>query len=316
MRLIGSIQDELQVNRFAAFLVGEGIQTKLEHEDGQWEVWVRDEDYVRQASMELNKFRENPNDRVYELALELEISKKRLEEEEAKKRAEAKNQPETSTEVVHIPRRQPLTIILMAMCLVIFGWTKLGPPAKSYVEGKLKFANTNGSLDTTKDFQEIGTRFRDIRSGEVWRLFTPNLMHADLLHIGLNLLGLVYLGGQIEHFRGTWKFGLLVLFIGIVANVVQALFVGINFLGISGVVYGAVGYLWIKSTFDPKSGMYISDFLIILSIVWLLAGFSQVIPNQNLANWAHLGGLVAGVLAALVPLLLKRPSKDIESEPN
>ena len=82
----------------------------------------------------------------------------------------------------------------------------------------------------------------EVRHGEIWRLFTPILMHGDFLHIFFNMLWLRDLGSMIEGRQGTWLFALQVLVFALISNMVQYILSGPSFLGMSGVVYGLFGY--------------------------------------------------------------------------
>ena len=75
--------------------------------------------------------------------------------------------------------------------------------------------------------------------------------------------------------------------------------------GMSGVVYGVFGYVWVKSIFDPKFGFRIPQSSIIIMMVWLFGCiFAEYLPAQirifptNVANWAHGIGLLVGMVAA------------------
>jgi len=60
--------------------------------------------------------------------------------------------------------------------------------------------------------------FEKISEGEVWRLFTPCLLHRDFLHILFNMAWLWVLGKQIEQRLKRWKMILLIIVIGVVSN--------------------------------------------------------------------------------------------------
>jgi GlpG protein len=67
-----------------------------------------------------------------------------------------------------------------------------------------------------------------------------------------------------------------------------------NFGGMSGVVFGLLGYCWMRGKFDLTSGLYVSGQTAGFMIAWFficLAGFMGPV-----ANGAHGVGLVAGVV--------------------
>ena len=61
----------------------------------------------------------------------------------------------------------------------------------------------------------------------------------------------------------------------------------------SGVVYGLLGYIWMRGKFDPGSGLYLHPSTVTMMIIWFFACFTPIIPN--VANAAHAAGLVIGI---------------------
>ena len=45
-----------------------------------------------------------------------------------------------------------------------------------------------------------------VTRGELWRLLTPSLVHAGLLHLGVNMLSLHLLGPSVEAYLGRTRF--------------------------------------------------------------------------------------------------------------
>ena len=65
MRHIGNLDNREQADAFASYLLVQGIQTQVDWEDGQADIWVRDEDQFQQALDELKTFQQNPADPRY-----------------------------------------------------------------------------------------------------------------------------------------------------------------------------------------------------------------------------------------------------------
>jgi GlpG protein len=119
------------------------------------------------------------------------------------------------------------------------------------------------------------------------------------------------LGSMIEARRGSFRLAGLVLVLAIVSNLAQyafnipslrdwpdlppdARFQGSpNFGGISGVVFGLVGYIWMKSRFAPDSGFFLPRQSLIIVLVWFALCIIGVIPR--IANTAHTVGLLLGM---------------------
>ena len=129
-----------------------------------------------------------------------------------------------------------------------------------------------------------------------WRLLTPMFLHFSLLHIAFNLYWLYYLGSLIEVKESRWFFILLIIGSDLFSNILQLLFVSPFFGGLSGIIYALFGYLWVSSRFYPWSGYYVRADIAFWMLGWLVLGFVGVLGP--VANFGHLGGLLAGMLAA------------------
>jgi GlpG protein len=132
----------------------------------------------------------------------------------------------------------------------------------------------------------------------IWRLFSPMFLHFGLEHIIFNALSFWYLGSVLERKLGMLVFILLVAALTAVSNVSQLLVSGPLFGGLSGVVYGFIGFVFLYQQFIaylnvPKGILYVA-------IVWMLLGMTgilAVIGFGNMANTAHLSGLLSGFIA-------------------
>lgn len=137
------------------------------------------------------------------------------------------------------------------------------------------------------------------------RLLGAALFHFSWLHIIFNTMWWWQLGGQIERTFG--KTSLITLFLGtaIASNVGQYLVDGPNFGGLSGVVYGLVGYIWWFGWLLPEKGLLLPKPIVGFMLFWMLLGFSDMLPF-NIANTAHLVGLVSGCVLAYIKILSEK----------
>lgn len=137
------------------------------------------------------------------------------------------------------------------------------------------------------------------------RLLGPALFHFSWLHIVFNTMWWWQLGGSVERTLGKGALINLFLITALISNLGQFMVSGPNFGGLSGVVYGLVGYVWWYGWLAPEKGLMISKPIIGFLLFWLLLGFVDVLP-VNMANTAHLLGLVSGCLLAAVNVLLMK----------
>lgn len=151
------------------------------------------------------------------------------------------------------------------------------------------------------EWLRMGSPAYVVESGEVWRLFTPIFLHANTMHLAFNMLMLWVFGHQIEGREPTLLFLVLLSIFSVLPNVAQYYASGSHFGGMSGVVYGVLGYCWLTGKRRPEKGYHFPNALMGFMMVWLLLGFSDILRFAgfgSMANYAHLGGLLAGLLAA------------------
>ena len=123
------------------------------------------------------------------------------------------------------------------------------------------------------------------------------------------MLWLLSLGSQLELRYGPRRLAVLVVLIAAVSNFCQYCFSTVElrglvpvvtqsspyFGGMSGVVFGLFGFVWMKAVYEPGSGLYVSPANIFLMIVWLILCMTGKVGP--IANTAHLVGLAVGMLA-------------------
>src|SRR5262249_30186577 len=146
----------------------------------------------------------------------------------------------------------PLTFALITISVIVFFLSRFGyEPQRVMV-----LAMTNYSLDDAATVTWDNS-LPEIRHGEVWRLITPIFIHFGVLHIVFNMLWLRDLGSMIEGRQSSTYLVLLVVVIAAGSNLGQFYFGhGPAFGGMSGVVYGLLGYIWLRGKFDPASGLF------------------------------------------------------------
>ncbi len=133
-----------------------------------------------------------------------------------------------------------------------------------------------------------------VTEGEWYRLVTSGFLHANLLHIGFNMLLLFFLGRLLESALGTPRF-LALYFTSLLAGSFGALLLDPNALtyGASGAVFGLAGATVVIARgrgMDAIAGQV--GFLIVFNLI-----YSFAVPHISVG--AHLGGLVGGVFCAL-----------------
>ena len=143
-----------------------------------------------------------------------------------------------------------------------------------------------------------------MQNNEWWRLITPMFIHFSLTHLVFNCLWIYVLGSKIEQIDGHITFINLVIFSSIISNLAQYFFgESALFGGLSGVIYGLLGYCMIIEI-DTKQERYdLPPALYLFMLIWLILGFLGILNLfgfGNVANYAHLGGLISGIIFAMI----------------
>lgn len=155
--------------------------------------------------------------------------------------------------------------------------------------------------------------FEKIKQGQIWRLVTPIFMHRDFLHILFNMAWILLLGKQLDIKIGKKKMLALILVIALLSNTAQYLMSGPYFIGISGVVVGMGGFIWMRQKKAPWEGYSVQKSALLLlfffvtamvaldGIIWgLRLFFTNLAPTLQIANTAHVvGGLTGAFLGNL-----------------
>ena len=143
-----------------------------------------------------------------------------------------------------------------------------------------------------------------IASQEWWRLITPTFLHFSLTHLIFNCLWIYILGSKIEIIDGKGIFLTLFLISGLSSNLGQYFITGdYLFGGLSGVVYGLLGYCFILDLENRGQRYDLPIALYIFMFIWLLIGFTgllKIFGFGNVANIAHLVGMIAGFILGLI----------------
>ncbi len=203
-----------------------------------------------------------------------------------------------------VPDWRAASVTLVLIVLSIAGFLLVYVGALSWV-GQFTFAPVSVQ-GRTLQFGTMGH--------EYWRLITPAFLHFGWLHIVFNSLWLWELGNRVERVLGHVHLLGLFLAVAIVSNGSQYLFGGpAIFGGMSGVVYGLLGFSWVGARLQPRWHFQPNRAIMALMLGWLLlcmAGVIEVLGFGAIANAAHVGGLLAGGVLGALLALVSRSGRD------
>jgi GlpG protein len=286
MRHIGSFSSEAQARYFTDFLLARDIRSHLDQEpDRSWSIWIRDEDQIEEAQSALERFKANPSAPEFQRAPEAAA---KAREAEAKDLDKYRRRIRSGRSL--FPRLGgfgvgPLTFVMILACVSIAVYSKFGDH-----EWLKSLFISDPSNFGRRDLPEV-------MHGEIWRLFTPIFMHADLianpLHLIFNMMWLYQLGSMIEARQSSLFLLLFVAVSALVSDLGQYFTNGPAFVGMSGVIYALAGYIWMQGKYNPSSGLYLDRRNVTYMLIWLVVCFTGIVGH--IANIAHVVGLLVGV---------------------
>ncbi|WP_291045355.1 rhomboid family intramembrane serine protease [Herbiconiux sp.] len=179
-----------------------------------------------------------------------------------------------------------VTYAIIALCLVVFALQSL-PVIGGTVTAALQFA-------PLYVMPIPGVPF------EPWRMITAAFVHGGIFHVLLNMYTLFIFGSALERGLGRWRYIALYLISGFGGSVAVLLLAAPNqaVVGASGAIFGLMGAFFVINRHLGGSSVQ----LLVLVVINLAYGF--IVPG---ISWqAHVGGLVAGALVALVYVQTRR----------
>lgn len=278
MKCIGVINSEEDSKVFGDYLFSQGVENQIDRSGDHFEVWILDEDQIEMAKIEYDLFLIQPQHEKYKAS----VKKARTIRREFQK-----TQKESLKRQIHFQSRftvraAKMTRVLIVVSLVMF-----------LLQGLIV------NIENLFYFY-----LPAIEIGQIWRLVTPIFMHGGILHLIFNMWWLHDFGGIIESKKGPKQFLILVFVVAAVSNYVQYTYSGPFFLGMSGVNYGLLGYIWIKMKYQPYEGIGIEPSTFYFLMVWLFLCMLGVFGS--IANGTHIAGLITGGVYAYLPYALNR----------
>jgi GlpG protein len=206
-------------------------------------------------------------------------------------------------------RRSPVTALVLLASLIVGAVTLLGENLQAM--SWLTFL----PFRVMGDYIQFTPLADTLASGQWWRLVTPMLIHFGILHLVMNGMWYWELGRRIEARQGGINLLGLTLLFSLASNYAQYAYGGPGlFGGLSGVLYGLLGHCWIFQLLSPNPAYRLPRGVLAMMLVWLvlcLSGLVSMIGFGEIANAAHVGGLVIGCLTGLLGGLYNRRKTSI-----
>ncbi len=222
--------------------------------------------------------------------------------------------------ILHIPSVRPdVTYAIIAVNVLVFLIRVTSPQLDEQI--LLWGANSSSAV---------------LQNGEVYRLLTSMFLHASIfdgrggyalensLHLIFNMYILYAIGRQVERLFGHVRFGLIYLLGGLGGSVLSAALSGGNSfsVGASGAVFAVIGaqfvYLFQHRKLLGVRGRAQMQSLIMLGVINLFFGALTGLGGAAVLvdNWAHLGGVIGGLVLAwgIGPIFIMRKHPEQPTE--
>lgn len=158
-----------------------------------------------------------------------------------------------------------------------------------------------------------------MRGENLLSLVTSMFLHANILHLGLNMFFLLLSGDVVERELGNFRFLGLYLACGVIAGLFHSYLNSastIPTIGASGAIFGVLAALailfpfrWLLKLFGfipiPMPAILFVFITILTETAYVSSGVVE-----NVAHTAHVGGFLAGVFLTLLFIPKKRAEKE------
>lgn len=166
---------------------------------------------------------------------------------------------------------------------------------------------TKGNVDL---YNLLSVNTSAVKSGEIYRLITGTFMHAGPLylpiHLFFNMYALYIIGTQVENFIGRYRYLIIYLGSAIMGSLLSCVILHGDSIGASGAIFGLMGSLvYFGYHYRVYFGNILKTQIIPLIIFNLFLGFYL----SGVDNFAHIGGLIGGVLLTMAVGLKHKSQK-------
>jgi hypothetical protein len=132
-----------------------------------------------------------------------------------------------------------------------------------------------------------------------WTLITSIFLHADVMHILFNMFALLIFGLILENIIGSRRFIAIYFASGLLASIGSVFFYN-STLGASGAIFGVLGCLALLRPRMTVGVYFVPMPMVVAAGVWAVLDLVGVFYPSNVANIAHIIGLIIGILFGLL----------------
>lgn len=285
--MLHAFEDERDAQVLKDALFVDGMDATIrDTRDDQFAIWVHDEDRMDEAQALLDELLNDPESPKFgTLQREAKAQRKKIHEKAKKSRHRVVKAREK------IAEENRLGMVTMGLILFCVGIFVLAMSKEAIHDALVPtiLARVGPGFMVVDLGASIGATFE----AGPWRFFTPIFLHDGLLHLGFNMLFLFRLGAMVEKAHSGLRLVLMTFVFGTAGVLTELAWSGGAAVGMSGVIYGLFGYLWMRGRYDPTFQYGIDRSTVLWLMIWYVLCFAGF---MNIANGAHTAGLVLGVI--------------------
>ncbi|MCB9612016.1 MAG: rhomboid family intramembrane serine protease [Sandaracinus sp.] len=279
MRMLHLFDDARAAETLSDALYADGVETSVrETREGQHALWVHDESQMDAAKAMLARFEASPADPIFEERKRAARAQRKAEEAREKK---SRHRVEKMRDQLARAEATPfVTYGIMAFSVGLYFLVEARPEI-----GRAMLPYGEGFTITEAILNGLMTK--------PWTFFSPVFVHGGLLHLIFNVLWIRDLGSAMERVHSSLRmFGATLLF-GVGGVITELYWSHAPAVGLSGVVYGLLGYLYVRGKYDPGFPIRVPRSTMLWMMAWFVLCF---VPGFRVANGAHTAGLVLGAV--------------------
>jgi len=291
MRELIKFNDRQSAENLHNILFVNRIENHFVDDDNKWVVWIHDEDQMQQSEELLADYKYGRFDQqLNDFSSSVNKTKTRIKKEQKKENKMFKDRSQIfrSNSITSMGSATKI-LIFISIAAFLLNWLKI-PIYQLFFISSIPYILP---VDSPYFLYEVV-------HGQIWRIITPIFMHFGIFHIIFNLWWLKDLGTAIEITQGTKHYLLIVGIIAIFSNLTEyiidipsfQLSLKGNFGGMSGVIFGLLGYIYMRGKLNSSSGLFLDQTTLYIMIGYLVV---TMLFFHGLAHAAHVGGLVSGV---------------------
>ena len=192
-------------------------------------------------------------------------------------------------------KENKVTSALIILATIAFCWSSFGQDLNQLSKLFMSNVHYERSVIDNQIVEKAVYKqsMEEIKSGQIWRLFTNIFIHKNLIHFIINILLMVQLGRIIEKTSGfSYVLTLSLVSVPICSYLQFSMAKSPLFGGLNALVLTFYGFIILRSLYDTRYFARIQQGSLFFMLGWLISGFLNIF-HINM-SYGALCGLILG----------------------